>query len=90
MAEMLLLKRLAFSHEKEIRLIYITDVIPSVEIYKYPIEPNEFITDITFDPRMKYENYKKEKEKLRRNGFNGSIVKSGLYGNPKLILQRKK
>lgn len=78
----LLHKRYPFKHENEIRLIHNTFIDLESDILKYPIEPNNLIENIIFDPRIDYSIFKKRKQDLRELGFRKTIVKSNLYKLP--------
>lgn len=83
-ASTLLLKRIAFSHEKEVRLIYNSQKNIHSDIYKFDINPFELFDQIVFDPRMSYSNFKTDKNLLKSWGYKKSIVKSILYKVPEL------
>jgi hypothetical protein len=83
-ASTLLLKRIAFSHEKEIRIIYSSPRELDLDIFEFPIDPHDLIDQIVFDPRINYNTYKKDKEKLRLWGYKKGIVRSNLYKIPEL------
>jgi len=83
-ASTLLLKRMAFSHEKEVRLIYNSPNELHSDIYEFDINPFNLIDQIVFDPRIEDSNYKADKELLRNWGYEKGIVKSGLYKIPNL------
>ena len=51
-AETFLIKRPAFKHEKEVRLVVFPKEVPSITPgLRYSIEPNSFIDQILLDPR---------------------------------------
>jgi hypothetical protein len=84
----LLVKRKAFSHEKEIRLIYLDwgHKIPSEDIYKYEIEPHELITQVMIDPRISYQEFKNIKSDIgTKTGYQGDIKRSLLYRLPETV-----
>ncbi len=82
-AKSLLFKRKAFSHEKEIRLIYLDPHNKSgASVYLYPCDPLMLIDRITFDPRMSPNLYKLYKNYLKTIGYKGTITQSGLYRLP--------
>lgn len=79
-AETLMLKRLAFTHEKEVRIVYhYENCKPNENVFKYKINPNECFEEIVVDPRISKENYLKIKNLLIEKGFKNSIIQSGLY-----------
>jgi len=73
-------KRVAFRHEKEIRIIY-NALNNSAEnpFFKLGVNPNQLIDEIVFDPRMTNEDYIRHKRQVQDLGFQNSIVHSGLY-----------
>lgn len=84
----LLVKRKAFSHEKETRLIHLDwgFKLPSEDIYKYEIEPHELITQVMIDPRISYEEFKNIKIDIEtKTGYQGDIKRSLLYRLPKTV-----
>jgi len=85
LAKTLLIKRRAFSHEQEIRLLYFPiDVSKrSGDHYFYNVNPHTLIDQIMIDPRIKYEKFKQLREKIKNStGFTGSIRRSLLYKLP--------
>lgn len=80
--DQLLIKRIAFEHEEEVRLIDVDETINS-KIKHYSIDPNEFFDELTFDSRLSEDLYEVN-EKLFRDklGFNGVINQSQLYAPP--------
>lgn len=83
------IKRKEFNHEREVRII-IRKTIPenkiAPKIIKLKIDPNEFIENIIFDPRLDYSDYKIYKEILEKYGFKNNIYKSKLYNFEGLTL----
>lgn len=72
-------KRLAFRHEKEIRLIYNSLNENKSDTYQFDINPIDIFDEIVFDPRMKVIEYQKLKKKVVELGFQKAIIQSGLY-----------
>ena len=83
-ASTLLLKRIAFSHEKEVRLIYSSPHELHSDLFEFTIDPNDLIDQIVFDPRIDDSSYKADKAFLLARGFKKGIVKSKLYKIPEL------
>lgn len=84
----LLLKRKAFAHENEIRLIKLDwgNELPKNDIFSYDIDPHELITQVMIDPRISYENFKNIKNDIRkRTGYLGDIKRSLLYRLPETL-----
>lgn len=72
----LLVKRKAFKHEKEIRLIYLDwgYDLPKKDIYKYEIDPHDLITQVMVDPRINYHEFKTIKNDIRKKtGYRGDL-----------------
>lgn len=85
-ARSLLFKRIAFRHEREIRLIFLDPHNKSdSNVYPYSFDPFFLIDRITFDPRMDQKLYKKYYNQLKKIGFKGAILQSGLYRVPKFL-----
>jgi hypothetical protein len=72
-------KRIAFKHEKEIRIIYNGHNNSQFDTFKLDINPNELFDQIVFDPRMTEQDYLAQKERIKQWGFKKSIIQSGLY-----------
>lgn len=87
-AETLMLKRLAFTHEKEVRIVYHCENCKSTDkVFKYKINPNECFEEIVVDPRISKVNYLKIKKILIEKGFKNKIIQSGLYKIEKFIFE---
>lgn len=90
--ECLLIKREAFDHEKEIRLVYRADSMSSDpqlnnDIYQFDFDPLSTLDEITFDPRLLDSDYQTELATLKtKYGYTGIVNKSDLYDIPKLNL----
>jgi len=72
-------KRLAFRHEKEVRLIYNFQKGNQFDTFKFVIDPIETFDEIVFDPRMTDSNYNEKKNQLLKWGYTKKIIQSGLY-----------
>ena len=72
-------KRVAFRHEKEVRLIYNSQSDNHFDTFKFDINPIEVFDEIVFDPRMKEIEYQEQKDKVIEWGFDKRIIQSGLY-----------
>jgi len=86
-AKTLLIKRLAFKHEREARLLFFADRNRNQfkeGRFHYPIEPHKFIEQIMIDPRVTREEAKQLKVQIqKKTGFKGKILHSKLYVLPK-------
>ena len=81
----LLFKRTAFMSEKEIRLIFLDDLIQGDGyLYHYDLDPSDIIMDITFDPRIDDALYETYSSILRKLDYSGKIGKSTLYRIPNI------
>lgn len=87
-AETLLVKRPAFKHENEVRLLYFKGEDETYQdIYQYDIDPHSLIDQIMVDPRVEYSKYKEIRAEIKsRTKFNGKILRSLLYTPPKKML----
>lgn len=82
-AETLLVKRTAFDHEKEVRLIYFALESSTSDLYSYPFDPHEMIDQIMIDPRLAVSDANRLKDEIRlRTSFSGEIRRSLLYAPP--------
>jgi hypothetical protein len=84
-AKTLLIKRPAFKHENEVRLLYFKNENECHgSIYKYDIDPHNLIDQIMIDPRLDYDQFKKVKENIKtKTNFKDRILRSLLYSPPK-------
>lgn len=84
----LLIKRPAFKHEKEIRLMsqYYEDDKP--ETIAYQIDPHELVDQIMINPLLGKKEADEMKKKIQfATGYQGSILRSMMYAPPrKLVL----
>lgn len=79
-ASTLMLKRLAFTHEREVRVVYHNEkCLDTDKIYSYPIVPNFCFEELVVDPRIPKADYLKIKERITIAGYSNSIVQSSLY-----------
>lgn len=84
LAETLLVKRLAFRHEREVRLLYFSGSEAKPDTYTYPVNPHDLIDQVMLDPRLSREEANTEKQEIQKTtGFQGSILHSRLYAPPK-------
>lgn len=84
----LLVKRLAFKHEREVRLIYF-DLHDSEKSKKfsYKIDPHELIDQLMIDPRLpKAEAEELKYEIIKKTKYKGSVKRSLLYAVPEEIV----
>lgn len=79
MIRSMLLKREAFEHEKEVRVIYNSDHAFKGEVKSYDIVPNNFIDEVTFDPRIDRRMQEIYSKALVKLGLTAQINKSKLY-----------
>lgn len=80
-----LVKRPAFEHERELRVLYF-DLEASdkgKELYSYAVDPHAVVTQLMLDPRLPREKAEVLKQDIReRTGFRGPILRSLLYAAP--------
>lgn len=83
-AQTLTIKRKAFLHEKEVRLIYHSDNPLNDPIVKYSIDPHSLIDQIMLHPQLTLLEARKLKNSIEQDlGFKGKIKRSLLYAPPK-------
>lgn len=84
-ASNLLLKRRAFRHESEVRLLFFGDTndYGADSLYRYKIDPHTMISQIMADPNRDRSNWVGERSAIREaTGFTGSIMRSKIYDPP--------
>tara|TARA_R110002051_G_scaffold320520_5_gene406016 strand:+ start:15113 stop:15862 length:750 start_codon:yes stop_codon:yes gene_type:complete len=84
-AQSLLIKRKAFKHENEVRLLFFGDAknCDQKGCYRYQVDPHEMITQIMADPNRDRKAWKADKaEIVARTGFKGPIKRSKIYDAP--------
>lgn len=84
-ASHLLLKRRAFKHEGEVRLLYFGDArsYDAQGLYRFNVDPHAMITQIMADPNRNRATWTADKATLQRaTGFTGSIKRSKIYDPP--------
>lgn len=83
-ARTLLVKRLAFRHEREVRLLLANaQDIGDQDRFAYAMNPKELVDQIMIDPRLAKEHADRLREEIRhQTGFKGSILRSLLYTLP--------
>jgi len=86
-AKSLLLKRGAFNHENEVRLIYYNRHEGYDEdVIHFPVNPVDVFDQVIFDPRMPVREYEKKRAMVVELGYPLERIKrSGLYESPDLI-----
>ena len=79
MLDSIITKRTEFIHEDEVRVVYVAGAGYTNEFKYYPINPNEFLDSITFDPRIKVRQEILYNRFLESVGFSKLIQESNLY-----------
>ena len=85
LARSLLLKRRAFKHEAEIRLLHFGDAgnCDTRGLYRYPVDPPDMITQIMADPNRDRRGWKADRAAIAKaTGFSGQIKRSKIYDPP--------
>ena len=88
-AKTLLVKRPAFRHEREVRLVFFPHDIASAsdDLYPYPVDPHALIDQIMIDPRIPQHMASALRDKIRtKTLFSGPIKRSLLYAPPPEIV----
>lgn len=84
-AQTLLVKRPAFKHEREVRLLYFCSDPGQIskDIYSYPVDPHALVDQIMIDPRLKEDAANFLRDQIRaKTRFTGPIKRSLLYAMP--------
>lgn len=80
----LLVKRPAFEHEREVRLVYFNQERSEDRIYSYPVDAHQLIDQVMTDPRLTAdETYVLHEQIKAQTGFRGDILRSMLYAPPR-------
>jgi hypothetical protein len=90
-AKTLLLKRKAFRHENEVRLLLLSDGDDAISdgMFRYPIEPAVMIDQLMMDPRLTANEATEMRVEIRkRTKFSGPVKRSLLYAPPKEFVTR--
>jgi hypothetical protein len=84
MAGTLLVKRPAFKHEREVRLLFTPHDFDKFtdDCLRYPVNPNALIDQVMLDPRMDKADAAILKQKIKAARFAGDIKQSWLYAPP--------
>lgn len=91
LAKTLLLKRKAFQHENEVRLLYLADArdVISNAMFRYAVDPTSMVEQLMLDPRLTEQEASTMRAELRkRTKFSGPIKRSLLYAPPKEFVTR--
>jgi hypothetical protein len=87
MAETLLVKRLAFRHEREIRLILCRDHDLNDDLAPYGLDPHKLVDQLMLDPRLTPDEAAGVRDEIRRRTkFRGDIKRSLLDAPPPQLL----
>ncbi len=90
-ANLLCIKREAFSHENEVRLIF-QDIDlnkpkhGSNGVFRYKVDPNTLFDEVKLDPRLTDDLALRLEAKLKAIGCNLPIEKSLLYQTPEFVI----
>jgi hypothetical protein len=84
LARTLLVKRPAFKHEREVRLLFTPHDFHqfTCDFLRYPTDPNELIDQVMLDPRMDKAEAAILRQEITAAGFAGQIKRSLLYAPP--------
>lgn len=86
-AATLYVKRAAFRYEKEVRLVYFDHSNqPKGDVHLYPIKPNQVFEECVLDPRMDERVADAYKAAIKKHGFTGKVIQSGLYRPPHAVV----
>jgi hypothetical protein len=86
-ARTLLIKRNAFRHEHEVRLIYLESEPTIKDIFAYRVDPHVLVDQMMIDPRYPRTDAAKVISTIRKQtGFAGPIKRSLLYAAPEKMM----
>lgn len=79
----LLVKRPAFEHEREVRLVYFDREGSEAELYRYRVDAHHLIDQMMTDPRLTADETDEFQANIRsQTGFRGDVLRSLLYAPP--------
>lgn len=84
-AETMMIKRMAFAHEKEVRLIFIEPNSSPMarDLYPYAIDPHAMIDQVMLHPRLDASDAAQLKADIAtKTGFRGQVLQSMMYSPP--------
>jgi hypothetical protein len=90
-AQTLLVKRLAFRHEREVRLLFFANPGDPISngMFRYHVDPSVLTEQLMVDPRLSYRAAQTFQKKIQRlTGFQGPVLRSALYAPPKGFVTR--
>ena len=83
LAKTFLVKRMAFSHENEVRLLYCSSSDDRDRLHRHPFDCHRLIKELMLDPRLTQEEFLQLRDMVRvRTSFKGPILQSKLYAPP--------
>lgn len=87
-AELLCVKREAFAHESEIRLLYcdVDRKRADGKVYRYGFDPNSVLKSVEVDPRMSQQDADAVISQLRLEGLTVPAARSTLYDAPSFTI----
>ncbi|EKO3566922.1 DUF2971 domain-containing protein [Vibrio metschnikovii] len=89
LASSLCVKRLAFKHESEVRLLYFEHDMSKYneELFRYQFDAHHIIDQLMLDPRLSLDEAELVKSEIKqKTGFNGAIKRSLLYAMPEEVV----
>jgi hypothetical protein len=78
----MLIKRKSFGYEEEVRLIIRDKTITNSDLLRIPINMNDLVEEIVFDPWIKPDVYEQKRNEIIALGYTGKITRSSLYDKP--------
>jgi hypothetical protein len=81
-AQTMLIKRKSFGYEEEVRLIIRDKTITNSDLLRIPINMNDLVEEIVFDPWIKPDVYEQKRNEIIALGYTGKITRSSLYDKP--------
>ncbi|WP_296201786.1 hypothetical protein [uncultured Hyphomicrobium sp.] len=91
-ADLLCMKRTAFQHESELRLLFQDVEFPNqpkrgvAGVFRYPLDAATVFEEVVLDPRLEDPDVTRITQELRAAGCTISINRSPLYQTPRFII----
>jgi hypothetical protein len=92
LVESLLLKRDAFEHEQEVRLIY-SEPQPERakrrQVHTIKVDADALFSRVILDPRLTVPETKRLVASIERRGYHGPVEQSNLYASKHFVIKLK-
>lgn len=83
LAKTFLVKRMAFAHENEVRLLYCGTENETSVLYRYPLDCHRTVRELMLDPRLTQKEFLLLRDEIKcKTSYAGQIIQSTLYAPP--------